>query len=282
MLCSVPWFCAECAFGCVFNLACFASLVYGVCILSLSRGHFFSAALSPYDPQIWHLCSAIHLVVNFCSLQVFVFLCEQTGRKSRQDLQISWITCSCVVYQVYHKAVTSSEAWPVCSRLSSHSPFPFFVLNTKKQKPLLSASSSQSALVIFFPVRVVGALRRSTLGQCFVNCSYPENQSNRGGHAGSVRGRSSTICIMLPESRGCVCAWSCMSYGLVDHLMGFGPSAPLDHRSRNTVVDNPACQVEQMSIWANIHTLFCMTNRIFRCVVRHLQMYLHSQASLKA
>lgn len=107
------------------------------------------------------------------------------------------------------------------------------------------------------------------------NCLYSENQLNWGGHAGNVRRSSSTTSKMLAQCPGRVYLLGHVcGVGLVGDLIVYGPQCSLNHISGNTTVDKkPACLVEQMSTWANIHTSFSVTNRIFKLVFRALQMY---------
>lgn len=112
------------------------------------------------------------------------------------------------------------------------------VLNTKKQKPLLTASSSHTALFILL-MRMVGAIL-GHFGSVLYNCSCSENQTGKGMQAvwGGAQTPPAKRCHSIQQM--CICLIIYVLW-LVGHMMIYGPQCSLHHQSRNITVDYPVC-----------------------------------------
>lgn len=159
-----------------------------------------------------------------------------SSTRSRKDLQISWIVDSCVVHENSHlqwnHACLLQITIQSCSSL--------LCLKYKEtEKPLLTASSSRTTLFILL-MWMVAAVLRGTLGPCFSTALAQRTELGRACRPceGELEHHEQNV---ATASRGCVFAWSSVCYGLVDHLMIYGPQSSLDHQSRNTTIDNPVC-----------------------------------------
>lgn len=160
----ISWFCAECAFGCLFNLTCSASLAYRVCFCSLSSGHFL---FTTWSTNLTTVPPAVYLVVNFCSLHLFAFFGarKQEGSPERisRSPELLQMCSPPGVLQNYHLQ------WNPACLLQTTIQSCIFLLCLKckeTEKPLLFAFSSCTAFFILL-MRMVGAVLRGTLGQCF-------------------------------------------------------------------------------------------------------------------
>lgn len=155
-----------------------------------------------------------------------------SSTKSRQDLQISWIVDSCVVHENSHLQ------WNLACllQITIQSCSSLLCLKYKEtEKPLLTASSSHTTLFILL-MWMVGAILRGTLGPCFSTALAQRTELGRACRQceGELEHHEQNV---ATAPRG----WSCVCYGLVDHLMIYGPQSSLDHQARNTTVGNPVC-----------------------------------------
>lgn len=217
MLYLISWFCAECAFGCLFNLTHPAILAYRVCIHSLSRSHFsFTTQIWCLSPVLFTSC-LLHQTSVLCP---FVLENREEVQTESPDLLNCWQLCS--LQGVSENSHLQGNPACLLQIITIQSYTCLHVLNTKKQKPLLIDSTSHTALFILL-MRVVGAILRGTLGQCFTTALAQTTKLGRA--CKQCEGELKHHQNVATASSRCVLAWSYMYYGLWTTWWFMSPSA---------------------------------------------------------
>lgn len=154
MLCLIPCFCTECAFGCLCNLA---SLTWSMeCV-------FFS-----YWEVTFSLQCSLPMIGKSDILQSSGFCLFVWGRREEKEVQTGSPDLLNDKQLCSHKALTSNEtpgAYLLQIMIQFCSSLLYQIRRTEKF--LLSASSS-AVLFFIFLVWMAGGVIRGPLGHCFI------------------------------------------------------------------------------------------------------------------